>query len=490
MTLRPFQQDGVDQVHTAFETYRRVLYVLATGGGKSHVIQNIVKRAYDKGNCTHLLVHRDKLLQQLHDRLLGEIADDQIGWVKAGRKSHDRPIQLVSIQSWKRRQASLPTPQLIITDEAHRATAPSYLAHQAYYPKAYSLGVTATPCILTGAGLDTAYDYLVQGPQVQWLVDHQFLAPLEYKRFSPIIGNLGSVASNGEFKLAAISKKIKPEDYSPALITAYEQYIPGKATLVFAIDCFHAQRLAELYTAAGIPSLAYTSEHTPEQQQAALQAFLDGDILCLMSVEIFNEGLDLPFVEAVQLARPTDSLRIFLQQVGRVIRYVKGKIGWVLDHVDNYGRHGHPLAPRRWTLAGELGELERKAKIKEKQVKSATQRQWEILGFSSKQAQKLLSLDKSEYWANWLTKTIGFIEMKNYRPGLIFVKLKAHSLDPPWTVYEAASKWAIRKKVSPGAAWAAYKERYGHYPNDQRRDYQETEQWKAIMEDIDATQTN
>jgi superfamily II DNA or RNA helicase len=481
--LYDHQATDVDKIYQAFTHYKRVLYTLPTGGGKSVVIEEIVRRAIAKKFILHLVVHRDKLLEQLYKRVAPLLEGQSVGWVKSGHKLiPDAQVQLVSIQSWRSRKDRLPAPNLIITDEAHRGKAATYLEHQAHYPGAYSLGVTATPCTMSGAGLNLAYDHLVSGPQMLWLTQNNFLAPLEYLRFDPIITELGRPGAGGEFQLARIGKKVKPSHYAPAAIAAYEKHIPGMPCLVFCIDIDHAHGLVDAYNETGIPSGAVTSADSDAQNEEVLAAFVRGDLLCLMSVDMFSEGVDLPFVSAMQMLRPTDSLRIYLQQIGRVTRYVKNKIGYVLDHVDNFSRHGHPLAARRWTLEGELGELERKALAK-RPAKPKVQKEWEELGFSSKRAQALLDLDESDYWINWFQRVTREIEAKNYQPTALMHKLGKHHLDPPWAIYEAAGSWLARKGAAKqGWAWHKFRERYGHFPNEKPASKQPD--WGNMLEDI------
>lgn len=486
MQLRDYQSGstGVAGIYEAFARHKRVLYVCPTGGGKSVIIAEIVRRAIAKGSIVHLLVHRDKLLSQLRDRIVPLLPDDvEIGWVKSKKKLNPTAqVQLVSIQSWPRRKEHLPTPQLIITDEAHRGKANTYMAHQQYYPGAYSLGVTATPCTMAGAGLNIAYDTLVQGPQMLWLTEQKYLAPFEYLRFDPIISDCGPVGANGEFKLAKIGKKIKPSDYAPAAIAAYEKYIPGKQTLVFCIDVEHAHGVADAYNEAGIPSGAFTSLDTQEHNDAVLSRFLRGELLCLMSIEIFNEGVDIPALDAIQMLRPTDSLRIYLQQIGRAVRYVDGKLAYILDHVGNFERHGHPLAPRRWTLEGELGELERKALAK-RPKKPPVQKQWEELGFSKARAQKLLALDESEYWVAWFNRVTAEIDRKGHKPFSLMRRIEKHHLDPPWAIFDAAGNWLYKKGAAkPGVGWHSYYRRYGYYPNDKPR--KTKPDWQTMLDDL------
>jgi DNA repair protein RadD len=482
MKLRSYQLKGVQDIHNAFATSKDVLFVCPTGGGKSVIIAEIVLRAVAKGSTVHIRVHRDKLLQQLEDRIAPLLADCSVGWVKSGRPINpDAQVQLVSIQSWRSRKDKIPAPQLIITDEAHRAKAATYLESRQYYPEAYSLGVTATPCTLAGAGLGAAYDAIVNGPQMLWLTEQKFLSPIEYLPFDPLL-DPGRAGASGEFQLAKIGKKVKPQDYAPAAIAAYNQYIPGKQTLVFCIDIAHARGVAEAYTEAGIPSGVFTSDQTDDENNKVLQGFISGQLLCLMSVEIFNEGVDIPALDAIQMLRPTDSLRIFLQQIGRVVRYVEGKIGYVLDHVGNHTRHGHPLAPRRWTLEGELGELERK----EKNKRSATppvEREWRSLGFTPMRAQKLTQLDESGYWANWLRVHIAEIEKKGWKPATLAYKFEKAELNPPWPVYEAVGTW-LKKHAGykNGWAWHSYYRRYGFYPNDRRKPAQHD--WQDMLKHL------
>jgi superfamily II DNA or RNA helicase len=479
--IRDYQQQGIHDIREAFALYKRVLYTLPTGGGKSIIMAEIVKQAIAKGSRVHLVVHRDKLLQQLHDRIYNLLPDTSLGWVKAGKPlSSDACIQLVSIQSWKSRKEYLPPPNLVIVDEAHRGRANTYLAHQQAYPNAYHLGVTATPCTLGGAGLRCAYDYLVSGPSILELINHGYLAPIDYKRFDPIIKALGAPGSNGEFQLGQISKKIHPSDYSPALIASYNDYAAGQPTLVFAIDTFHADQLVIDYCEAGIPAGAYTSSHSHSHNKQMLDQYLAGKLLALITVDIFNEGVDLPFVSCLQLARPTNSLRIYLQQIGRVTRYVPGKTGLILDHVDNFIRHGHPLAPRKWTLDGELNDIKRREEQKQKRTKNKIPIELKKIGVTSAKFNKILELDESSYWLSFVNKQIIHIVEHNKNPTSLMFALIHARLDPPWEIFELAGKWlTARKAAKRGFAYNAFKQRYGFPPDVNRKP---TPDWGELIQ--------
>jgi hypothetical protein len=182
------------------------------------------------------------------------------------------------------------------------------------------------------------------------------------------------------------------------------------------------------------------------------------------------------------MLRPTDSLRIYLQQIGRAVRYVDGKLAYVLDHVGNFERHGHPLAARRWTLEGELGELERKAQNK-RPKKDPVQKQWEELGFSVQRAQKLLALDESEYWVNWFNRVVDEIDRKGHKPISLTKRLEQHHLDPPWAIFEAAGNWLYKKGAAkPGIGWHSFYRRYGYYPNDKPR--KTKPDWQTMLDDL------
>jgi DNA repair protein RadD len=137
-------------------------------------------------------------------------------------------------------------------------------------------------------------------------------------------------------------------------ITEYLKAAKGKRAVVFCVSISHSEHVVEQFNAHGIPA-EHVDGKTPKQQRdAAIKRFQSGETLVLSNVELFGEGFDLPAIECAILLRPTQSLGLHLQQVGRALRPSPGKThAIILDHVENYKRHGLPDTERSWSLHGQ-----------------------------------------------------------------------------------------------------------------------------------------
>ena len=133
------------------------------------------------------------------------------------------------------------------------------------------------------------------------------------------------------------------------ILDAYQRYAGGKKAIVYTISRAHNIHLAEKFKSAGIVSAAIDSETPKEKRDEIVGKFRRGNIQVLFNVNIFSEGFDCPDVEVIQLARPTKSLSMYLQQVGRGLRPAEGKERLlILDNVGLYNKFGFPSARRKW----------------------------------------------------------------------------------------------------------------------------------------------
>jgi superfamily II DNA or RNA helicase len=131
----------------------------------------------------------------------------------------------------------------------------------------------------------------------------------------------------------------------------YQQHVPGSRALVFMWSIDSSTTLAERFRAAGVAAMHVDGETPAAERADTMRRFRAGDVRVICSVDIFGEGIDVPAVDAVFLCRPTQSLGLYLQQIGRGLRMSPGKTAvQVFDHAGNWTRHGLPDAPREWTL--------------------------------------------------------------------------------------------------------------------------------------------
>lgn len=369
--LRPYQTQVIDETRDAYRRrHRAVLLCLPTGGGKTYTASIIVHGAAAKGNVTWWLTHRRELASQASQTFHG--LNIPHGTVQSGYVSNRHAVvQVASIQTIVRRLDELPPPDLIVFDEAHHIGAASWDAIFHRYPSARILGLTATPWRLDGAGLGRWFSYMVMGPTTAELIEMGSLSP--YRLFAPATPDLSDVATSaGDYQRGALAKAMdKPQIVGDA-IGHYTRLCAGKRAVAFAAGVENSKHIAAQFMAAGIQAEHVDGSMTVEERDAAVDRFRRGQTLVLSNADLFGEGFDVPAIEAAILLRPTKSLSLHLQQVGRALRPSEGKAeAIILDHAGNSLTHGLPDDEREWSL--EDREKRKKAAPSEVPVKQCSE---------------------------------------------------------------------------------------------------------------------
>ncbi len=357
--LRDYQHAAIQQIYREWQRgKRRVLLAMPTGSGKTRTFSEIARHALAKGDRVLVVAHREELLLQ-SQATLERITGVGVGFIKAGYPLDlAHPVQCASVQTLARRldrdTLDLQRFGLAIVDEAHLSLANSYLKILQRLPQSRVLGVTATPSRLDGCGFDRVYEALVLGPSVSELIQRGFLADYDIlapESFLPEEGD-GIRITGGDFNVGDLAARIDRRYVAGQAVEAYLKHSRGKRCVVFAINVEHSQAIAERYRQAGIAAEHLDGETPLKERQAILQRFRSGRTQVLCNVQLFTEGFDLPELEVVQLCRPTQSVALHLQMVGRALRPQRGKRALILDHAGNCLRLGGPKAERHWTLQG------------------------------------------------------------------------------------------------------------------------------------------
>jgi superfamily II DNA or RNA helicase len=340
----------IDEARAAYaQRHRAVLLCLATGGGKTITASTVVHGAAAKGNVTWWLTHRRELAAQASQTF--HALGIPHGTVQAGHVSDPRAlVQVASIQTIVRRLDELPAPDLMVFDESHHIGAAQWdtLFHR--FPRARVLGLTATPWRLDGQGLGRWFGHMVAGPSAADLIANGSLSP--YRLFAPATPDLSGVGTTaGDYQRGALAKAMdKPQIVGDA-IGHYTRLCPGKRAVAFAAGIENSQHIAAQFNAAGIPAEHVDGSMDAGMRDAAVDRFRRGETLVLSNADLFGEGFDVPAIEAAILLRPTKSLSLHLQQVGRALRPAPGKSeAIVLDHAGNSLIHGLPDDVREWSL--------------------------------------------------------------------------------------------------------------------------------------------
>jgi DNA repair protein RadD len=355
--LRDYQKRCVGELRHSYATgHRAPILVLPTGGGKTVIFVAIAGSATSKGRRVLIVVHRRELLNQA----VAKLADAGVscGIIAAGVKPDPAPlVQVASIQTIVRRLETLPAFDLIVFDECHHAVAGQWCKLIDAQPKAKLLGVTATPARLDGKGLgiedDGPFDDMVCGPEVAELIAGGFLAPARCYIPAQRLNLRGVRVRGGDYVAGDLEDAVAAANLTGNAIEQYQRRADHLPAIAFCISVKHAEEVARAFREAGYRSRMVCGDTAKAQRDAAIAGLATGEVEVLTSCDLISEGLDVPAVGAVILLRPTKSLVLHKQQVGRGMRPAPGKNALiVLDHAANTLTHGLPETPQKWSLAG------------------------------------------------------------------------------------------------------------------------------------------
>ena len=353
MNLRDYQQQAINDLRSAMQQGARApLLCLPTGGGKTIILASIAAQAAARGRQVLILVHRRELIHQTASKL--QWAGLEHGIIAAGHPASDHAVQIASVQTLVRRLSRMDwAPSLVIIDEAHHSAAGSWRQILEHWPDAYRLGVTATPCRLDGRGLSEVFDHLVHGPSVADLVFWGFLSAARIYA-PPVVADLSGIRRRaGDYANDQAAAAMDRPTVTGDAIAHYQRLAAGQQAIAFCCNVAHAVSVCDAFKTAGI-SAALLLGGTGARDQVVAD-FAAGIVRVLVTVDVVSEGFDVPAASCAILLRPTQSLGLYLQQVGRVLRPSPTKPHAVIvDHVGNVNRHGFPDDPRDWSLDDRL----------------------------------------------------------------------------------------------------------------------------------------
>lgn len=354
--LRPYQQRGLDEIRAAFVSGARgVLYVSPTGSGKTVLFASLVDGTIRHGKRCIITAHRIEIVEQVSTALAGLGVPH--GVIAPDYPETPEPVQVASIASLVRRIDRHNHYDLIVVDESHHAVAGTWRRVIDAMPAAKVLGVTATPERLDGRGLGDVFGAMVIGPTTAELIEAGYLS--RFTCFAPVSPDVSGISTRaGDFAVDELAGIMARPVIVGSAVASYEKLCPGKRAIVYGVDRRHSMMLAERFIERG-HRCAHLDGHTAkDERRAMIEALGTGSLEIITNCGIISEGLDVPAVEAVLLVRPTQSLALYLQQVGRALRPSPGKDrALILDCAGNLYRHGMPDDGRHWSLDGKPRRL-------------------------------------------------------------------------------------------------------------------------------------
>jgi DNA repair protein RadD len=351
---RIYQQEYYIALRNAFRNHKRVCLQAPTGAGKTIIFSRIAAGIQSRGEYVLILVHRRELIKQTIAKF--EYLGISPGVLAAGFEQHpNQPIQIASIQTLARHLDRAPKARVVIVDECHHINSASWSKILTHYNGAYILGCTATPERLDGKGLDSHFDILVSGPSIADLIKQGYLA--DCRIFTARVPDLSAIKRvAGDFAKAQLAKAMSQNTIIGNAVEHYREHAHGLPAIAFCCTVAHAQLVADQFDRAGYRAASIDGSMDTKRRDAIIHGLSSGRLHIVTSCDLISEGLDVPDVAVAILLRPTQSLTLYLQQVGRALR-PKPIPAIILDHAGNVHRHGSPKIHRQWTLEGRPKRL-------------------------------------------------------------------------------------------------------------------------------------
>nr|WP_200211355.1 DEAD/DEAH box helicase [Micromonospora veneta] len=353
----PYQQEILDDLNAERLVHDRWrnLVVMATGTGKTVVAALDYRRLRKAGHVDSLLfvAHQEQILRQSRSVFRQVMGDGSFGeTLVGGDRPKDWKYVFASIQSLHRQEIDPEAYDMVIVDEFHHAEAPTYARLLERLRPRVLLGLTATPDRSDGGDVRRWFDGRASVELHLWeALERQLLAPFQY------------FGLHDDVDLSQLRWK-RGQGYDPAELDGVYTGNHARAQMIlravrdtadvgrmralgFCVSIGHAEFMADWFTQHGVPSAAVTSRIDAAGRQGLLTAFRNRELRVLFTVDLFNEGVDLPMVDTILMLRPTESATIFLQQLGRGLRLDDDKpCLTVLDFIG--GQHANFRFDLRW----------------------------------------------------------------------------------------------------------------------------------------------
>jgi len=368
-SLRPYQKKVIAEVYNLIRASKKAPLIYApTGAGKTVIASHITKDAVKRDRRVLFLVHRDPLVSQTVDSLVGYGIDKSlIGYIKAGHPhaGDEHQVIVASIQSLARRDFP-PNIGLIIVDEAH--TTAFFSTYQkvkeAYLHDgrtgAIAIGLSASPWrSKSGEGMKKHFDSIAIAATISELIKDGYLAQPRYFGFGGLIDiSQFETGYDGDFKTSQVNAATMAKGFNERIVEEFKKLCPDRTAIAFCSSVEQSRHLAQLFNDAGITAEHLEAATPTDERQGMYERLKSGETRILCSVGTLTEGFDVKSISVVILARPTKSVALYVQMCGRGLRPFPNKEDcFILDFGDNCNRLGflseqpdptlEPLKPKR-----------------------------------------------------------------------------------------------------------------------------------------------
>lgn len=362
MKLRPYQSDCIQAVLANFKEHNSALAVLATGLGKTVILSHLANEWRD-GRIL-VIAHRDELIRQAADklrRITGEPPAIEMGTERSREDLCRAKVVVSSVQTIKNeRRHRVFNPEefgLIITDEAHHAVAKTYRQVYRYFrdglrdkdgavlvpgnPAIKHLGVTATPKRLDDLAMGQVYDVCAFDYGIESAIHDGWLVPVRQKVVIVKDLDFSRVRDTaGDLNEKDLEKILVEEEHLHAMAAPTVELADGKSTLVFCVTVRHAELMAAVLNRYRPDSaMALSGQSDPQLRRTVVRSFKEGQIQFLCNCALFLEGFDAPQTALIVMGRPTSSLALYMQILGRGTRPLDGVVEPFASSFPDVRRH-------------------------------------------------------------------------------------------------------------------------------------------------------
>lgn len=332
---------------------------MPTGAGKSFASAFMLKTAAAQGKVCWFIVHRRELLRQT-ERQFKALGIDY-GLIASGQPMQPHKlVQICSINTLIKRLHRVRKPDFAIFDEVHHIAAATWTQVFKFIEGCFIVGLSASPCRADGRGLGNYFGAIVTTTIIRDLINRGYLSP--FRTFAPpTVDTSGLHIRHGDYIIAESEKLMDTPTITGSAVSEYRRLCNGKRSIVFCCSIEHSKHVAAQFREAGYAALHIDGKTDDEIRDRAIDDFERGAIQVLCNVELCGEGLSINAIECVILLRPTQSLGLYIQQVGRGLRTHQGKKELIiLDHVGSTVKFGMIDEVREWTLAGDVEKRKKK----------------------------------------------------------------------------------------------------------------------------------
>lgn len=357
MKLRPYQETIIKDIKQSFKKgHKKILVTAPTGSGKTIISKYIVDGA--KNTVLFTAPRRNLIIQTAET-----FGIDRCSIVMGSDKRFDfnKRVQVGTLQTLKNR--NIPEPKIIILDEVHIGYGASMVSNiLEKYPKAFIIGLSATPINEKGYLLE-GFDDIVESVQTEDLIKQKYLTPtVDFAGLvKPELKNVKLTA--GDYNLKELSEQMQPA--TKEIVQKWLLHGQYRQTLCFAVDIAHGELLKKEFESKKV---SVSIIHSKKENSTEIDEFKRGKTKVLINVEMLTTGSDIPEIECLLFARPTKSLRLWIQMIGRGLRLHEGKKECiVLDCAGNIEEHGESTKRHNFIFKPKFSEkMDRQLGLDEK----------------------------------------------------------------------------------------------------------------------------